>query len=319
MKSWGEIVFKFKILLAALVAASFLILPGCVLSKSSSVIKMSVETSLNATDSAMLSEQDDSTTAAVARTEMAALDTDIADSKQTPTTAGAIIESTSITEAAPITAESISALPPGTIVDEFLSNEEIVNGCFYYEEISDLVFARMDDNSYKADCSVPLSDLRYVRVLYYGFDDNVRIGELVVNKKIAQDIIEIFRGLYDAKYQIGKMVLVDNYAADDNASMSDNNTSAFNYRMVVGTTKLSNHALGLAIDVNPLYNPWIYVLDGEDIIDPPSGAQYADRTLDNPHYLDHDDLCYQLFIEHGFTWGGDWSSSKDYQHFSKTS
>ena len=176
----------------------------------------------------------------------------------------------------------------------------------------------MDDNSYKADCSVPLSDLRYVRVLYYGFDESVHIGELVVSKKIAQDMIEIFRGLYDAKYQIGKMVLVDDYGADDNASMADNNTSAFNYRMVAGTSKLSNHALGLAIDINPLYNPWIYVLDGKDIIDPPSGAQYADRTLGNPHYLDHDDLCYQLFIEHGFTWGGDWSSSKDYQHFSKT-
>jgi len=266
----------------------------------------------------MLSIKADSTFAAADRTEMAVPDTAISDSTQIPTTAGAVIESTFSTEAAPITAESIAALPAGTIVDEFLNSEEIISGCFYYEEISDAVFARMENNSYKADCSVPLSDLRYVRILYYGFDDSVHIGELVVNKKIAQDIIEIFRGLYDAKYQIGKMVLVDDYGADDNASMADNNTSAFNYRVVVGTTKLSYHALGLAIDVNPLYNPWIYVLDGKDVIDPPSGAQYADRTLRNPHYLDHDDLCYQLFIEHGFTWGGDWSSSKDYQHFSKT-
>lgn len=310
--------FKFKIFFAALVAASFLTLPGCVWSKSSSVIKTSFETSLESVDSLMLPVQDESTFAAADRTEMAAPETVIADSTQTPTTAGAGFESTFITEAAPITAESIAALPAGTIVDEFLHSEEIIDGCFYYEEISDAVFARMDDNSYKADCSVPLSDLRYVRVLYYGFDNSVHIGELVVNKKIAQDIIEIFRGLYDAKYQIGKMVLVDDYGADDNASMADNNTSAFNYRMVAGTTKLSNHALGLAIDVNPLYNPWIYVLDGKDIIDPPSGAQYVDRTRGNPHYLDHDDLCYQLFIEHGFTWGGDWSSSKDYQHFSKT-
>lgn len=310
--------FKFKIFLAVLVAASFLTLPGCIWSKSSSVIKTSYETSLESADSAILPGQDDSTFAAAARTEAAAPVTAIQDSTQTPTTAAASGESTFITEAAPITAENISALPAGTIVDEFLSSEEIVSGCFYYVEISDAVFARMDDNSYKADCSIPLSDLRYVRVLYYGFDDSVHIGELVVSKKIAQDIIEIFRGLYDAKYQIGKMVLVDDYGADDNASMADNNTSAFNYRMVAGTTKLSNHALGLAIDVNPLYNPWLYVLDGKDIIDPPSGAQYADRTLGNPHYLDHDDLCYQLFIEHGFTWGGDWSSSKDYQHFSKT-
>jgi len=311
-------VFKFKILLAVLITVSFLTLPGCIWSKSSSVVKTSYETSFKSSDSAMLSIKADSTFAAADRTEMAVPDTAISDSTQIPTTAGAVIESTFSTEAAPITAESIAALPAGTIVDEFLNSEEIISGCFYYEEISDAVFARMENNSYKADCSVPLSDLRYVRILYYGFDDSVHIGELVVNKKIAQDIIEIFRGLYDAKYQIGKMVLVDDYGADDNASMADNNTSAFNYRVVVGTTKLSYHALGLAIDVNPLYNPWIYVLDGKDVIDPPSGAQYADRTLRNPHYLDHDDLCYQLFIEHGFTWGGDWSSSKDYQHFSKT-
>ncbi|MEI8200678.1 MAG: M15 family metallopeptidase [Eubacteriales bacterium] len=310
--------FKFKIFLAALVAASFLTLPGCVWSKSSSIIKTSFKTSLEAADATEMPFQDESTGAAVERTVTAPPVTAMLDSTQTPTTAAAGNESIFVTEAAPITPESIAALPAGTIVDEFLSNADVVNGCFYYEEISDAVFARMENNSYKADCTVPLSDLRYVRVLYYGFDESVHIGELVVSKKIAQDMIEIFRGLYDAKYQIGKMVLVDDYGADDNLSMAENNTSAFNYRMVVGTSKLSNHALGLAIDVNPLYNPWIYVLDGKDIIDPPSGAQYADRSLGNPHYLDHDDLCYQLFIGHGFTWGGDWSSSKDYQHFSKT-
>ena len=309
--------FKFKIILAALVAVSFLTLQGCIWSRSSSVIKTSYETSLESSDS-VVTGQADSTFAAADRTEAAVPVTSMPDTTQAPATDTAITEIATITQAAPVTAESIAALPPGTVVDEFLSSEEIVSGCFYYEEISDAVFARMDDNSYKADCSVPLSDLRYVRVLYYGFDESVHIGELVVNKKIAQDMIEIFRGLYDAKYQIGKIVLVDDYGADDNLSMADNNTSAFNYRMVAGTSKLSNHALGLAIDINPLYNPWIYVLDGKDIIDPPSGAQYADRSLGNPHYLDHDDLCYQLFIEHGFTWGGDWSSSKDYQHFSKT-
>jgi len=310
-------VLKLKILLAALVAVSFLTLPGCIWSKTSSVIKTSYETSLETADSEVTG-QVDSTFAAADRTEAAVPVTAMPDTTQAPATDTAITEIATITQAAPVTAESIAALPPGTVVDEFLKSEDIISGCFYYEEISDAVFARMDDNSYKADCSVPLSDLRYVRVLYYGFDESVHIGELVVSKKIAQDMIEIFRGLYDAKYQIGKMVLVDDYGADDNASMADNNTSAFNYRMVAGTSKLSNHALGLAIDINPLYNPWIYVLDGKDIIDPPSGAQYADRTLGNPHYLDHDDLCYQLFIEHGFTWGGDWSSSKDYQHFSKT-
>ena len=120
--------FKLKILLAALVAVSFLTLPGCVWSKSSSAVKTSYETSLESSDSAVLSKQADSTFAAADRT-----DTAISDSTQIPTTAGAVIESTFSTEAAPITAESIAALPAGTIVDEFLNSEEIISGCFYYE------------------------------------------------------------------------------------------------------------------------------------------------------------------------------------------
>jgi len=114
------------------------------------------------------------------------------------------------------------------------------------------------------------------------------------------------------------MVLVDEYGADDNLSMADNNTSCFNFRRVVGSKTLSRHALGMAIDVNPLYNPWVYELDGEPVVDPPGGAPYMDRTVDCPYIIDHDDLLYKLLIKHGFTWGGDWTTSKDYQHFSKT-
>ena len=223
------------------------------------------------------------------------------------------------TEVRPLTAADISALPAGVIVDDFLTSDDIIAGCFNAEIISDTVFARMDGNSYKSECTVPIDDLRYVRVLYYGFDGQVRTGELVVNKMIAEDITAIFRALYDAKYPIGKMVLVDDYGGDDNLSMLDNNTSSFNYRVVNNSTTLSRHAQGLAIDINTLYNPWIYTLDGKTVIDPPAGKQYADRTLDIPYYIKHDDLCYKLFTEHGFSWGGDWTSSKDYQHFSHSS
>lgn len=192
-----------------------------------------------------------------------------------------------------------------------------IRACFYAEEISDEVFARMDGKSFKADCTTKRSDLRYVRVLHIGFDGNVRVGELVANKKIAQDFIDIFYELYVKEYPIEKMVLVDEYGADDNLSMADNNTSCFNFRRVVGSKTLSRHALGMAIDINPLYNPWIYELDGVPITDPPGGAPYIDRTVDCPYIIDHDDLCYKLLIRHGFTWGGDWTTSKDYQHFSK--
>ena len=100
--------------------------------------------------------------------------------------------------------------------------------------------------------------------------------------------------------------------------MTDNNTSCFNYRVVDGTKSLSRHALGLAIDINPLYNPYIrYDKKGGQTVSPVEGEAYADRTVSFPYKIDPDDLCYRLFTEHGFTWGGNWNSSKDYQHFQK--
>ena len=100
--------------------------------------------------------------------------------------------------------------------------------------------------------------------------------------------------------------------------MEDNNTSCFNYRPVEGTSSLSKHALGLAIDINPFYNPYItYNKDGSEKVSPANASAYADRTASFPYKIDENDLCYQLFKEHGFTWGGHWNSCKDYQHFQK--
>jgi hypothetical protein len=113
------------------------------------------------------------------------------------------------------------------------------------------------------------------------------------------------------------MVLVDEYDADDNTSMAANNTSSFNYRNVDGTDHLSLHSYGLAIDINPLYNPYVREMDGKTVITPENGAEYADRELDCPYYIKKGDPIYEIFIEHGFTWGGEWKNQKDYQHFQK--
>ena len=103
---------------------------------------------------------------------------------------------------------------------------------------------------------------------------------------------------------------------DDSASMAANNTSAFNYRTIAGSTVLSQHARGLAVDVNPLCNPYITrSSDGTERISPAGAAPYADRTADFPMKITQDDLCCRLFLAHGFTWGGSWSNPKDYQHF----
>ena len=192
---------------------------------------------------------------------------------------------------------------------------------FYYEPLTDEVKERITGISYpESGCMVPYEDLSYVGLLYFDFDGEEQTGELICNQAVAQDMVEIFYELYQNDYRIERVRLVDEYNGDDTASMADNNTSCFNYRVVDGTTNLSKHAYGLAIDVNPYYNPYVVYNkngDGSTYISPPGSEMYADRSQSFAYKIDENDLCYRLFTEHGFTWGGNWNSTKDYQHFQK--
>lgn len=188
---------------------------------------------------------------------------------------------------------------------------------FYYEPITDTIKKRIYGLSYKEDCTIPYEDLRYVSVLYVDFNDKMEVGEIICNKSIAEDLVEIFYELYQAEYPIEQIRLIDEYNADDDLSCLDNNTSCFNYRVVAGTTKLSKHAQGLALDINPFYNPYVTYPNGVEHISPPGSESYADRNADFAYKIDKNDLCYQLFTAHGFTWGGNWKTLKDYQHFQK--
>ena len=199
--------------------------------------------------------------------------------------------------------------------DKLSAEEEYIENSFYISEIPNEIFALMQGKSYKDNCSVPYEDLRYVHILHKDFEGNTKEGELVVNRLIAEDILEIFRELYNQSYPIEKVKLVDEYNADDEASMSDNNSSAFNFRFISYTTTISKHGLGLAIDINTLYNPYVKTVNGALNIEPANATEYVDRDKEFEHKIDHNDLCYRLFTEHGFEWGGDWSSAKDYQHF----
>lgn len=186
---------------------------------------------------------------------------------------------------------------------------------FYIKPIPDDIFEKMQGKSYKENCTVPREELRYLRILHVGFDNNTHGGELIVNKRIAEDVLDIFKELYKAGYQIEKVRLIDEYNAQDELSMRDNNSSAFNFRYISYSTTLSKHAMGLAVDINTLYNPYIKQVDGRLNIEPANAVNYVDRNRQFPHKIDHDDLCYKLFTKHGFEWGGDWEDSKDYQHF----
>lgn len=192
---------------------------------------------------------------------------------------------------------------------------------FFYEPLTDTVKGRITGISYpESGCTVPYEDLNYVGLKYIDFDGQEQTGELICNKAVAQDMAEIFYELYRNDYRLERVRLIDEYKGDDTASMADNNTSCFNYRVVDGTTNLSKHAYGLAIDVNPYYNPYVVFgrnSDGSDYISPPGSEIYADRSQNFSYKIDENDLCYRLFTEHGFTWGGNWNSTKDYQHFQK--
>ena len=194
---------------------------------------------------------------------------------------------------------------------------------FYIEPISEDLKEYMRGKSYADDIDeskVNFDMLRHVVIRYNDFNGDTQIGELVCNELIAQDLLEIFEELYNSGYMLEEVSLIDKYDADDDASMEANNTSCFNYRLVDRSTKLSYHAYGLAIDVNPLYNPYVEYGKGEggtDYICPTQSVPYAYRDEDFPYKIDENDLCYKLFKEHGFIWGGDWNSCKDYQHFER--
>ena len=186
---------------------------------------------------------------------------------------------------------------------------------FYITEITDVIFERIKGKSFKDNCTVPREDLRYLHVLHKDLDGNTHEGEMIVNYHIAEDVLDILKTLYEADYPIEKIRLVDEYDADDETSMMDNNSSSFNFRFISHTTRVSKHGLGLAVDINTLYNPYTKVVDGERIIEPATGEPYLDRDADFPYKIDENDLCYKLFIEKGFEWGGSWTDRKDYQHF----
>lgn len=188
---------------------------------------------------------------------------------------------------------------------------------FSIDTISDAVFQRMQGRSFPADCTVKRQELRHLHVLHRNAQDSICQGELVCHQRIAHDLIDIFQQLFQAHYPIERIRLIDDYDANDECSMTDNNSSCFCFRAVAGSRKLSKHAQGMAIDINTLYNPCVRWRNGRQAVEPAAGEPYADRTKSFPYKIVAGDLLHTLFLQHGFIWGGSWQSLKDYQHFEK--
>lgn len=187
---------------------------------------------------------------------------------------------------------------------------------FSSQPIPDSIWVKMQGKTYVDNPNIQRSDLRYLRVLHWDYDQQAHQGELICNKLIAEKLLCIFRELYCQHYPIQRMRLPDEYDADDERQMRDNNTSCFCYRTIAGSKTLSYHARGLAVDINPLYNPYVRQRkDGSYLVQPANATLYTNRSRSYRYKITKDDLCYRLFTQHGFTWGGSWKSYKDYQHF----
>ena len=169
----------------------------------------------------------------------------------------------------------------------------------------------MTNRSWRDDPRCPsFDDLAYLELDHVTFDGGTARGELVVAAAVAARAVEVFRRLYQLGFPIRQMRLVDDYEGSDDASMSADNSSAFNFRVIAGTTLLSQHAHGRAIDINPVENPW----RRPEILLPPEGEAFADRTNVRPGMIVRPGPVVAAFDELGWEWGGDWRHAFDDHH-----
>lgn len=183
---------------------------------------------------------------------------------------------------------------------------------FSYSQIPDHIKDKMIGKSMPSNEPIDFNNLSYLTLTYYGFDGKTHIGEMIVDARVGAEVVDIFKELYSAKYEIEKIRLIDEYDALDEVSMADNNSSAFCYRTIAGTNKISNHGMGLAIDINPLQNPHVI----GNTTSPKEGYVYANRNNTSMGMIQKGDAAYTAFTKRGWTWGGYWTNP-DYQHFEK--
>ena len=168
------------------------------------------------------------------------------------------------------------------------------------------------------DCLCPSREsLVLLSVPYRDFEDREKVGRLIVAREVADDVADAFIEIFaSGEFRIASMELVDRYGGNDDASMAANNTSAFNCRLTTSGSRLSAHALGTAIDINPVQNPYV---SGDTTL-PPAGKTFdeaAERTIESPGVIVEGDIVTKAFARRGWIWGGTWTSLKDYQHFSE--
>ena len=267
-------------------------------------LSLIVATTLVATSCADSSEPSTAAVAAEAATSTVVSTTDAPDTTATePPTAAAAVETTAPPTVSTFPATTTTAIIPTTTAAPTYS--AVVS------EITPEIEARMTA-SWREGCPVGLDELAHIELTHWNFDEKPVTGELIVAAHHAEGVVQVFEKLFEARFLIERMELVDVYEGDDDLSMAANNTSAFNCREVAWRPGVwSRHAFGRAIDINPLMNPYVSATR----LLPPEGAEFVDRTLGVPGMILAEDVVVQAFAEIGWTWGGYWQSAKDYQHF----
>lgn len=185
----------------------------------------------------------------------------------------------------------------------------------FSDAVSDVTATELG-GTWHTGCPVGPSQLRLIRMTYWGFDGGAHVGTMVVNADVVSTVVKVFSTLYGARFPIAEMVPESAYGGNDNAAAAADDTSGFNCRYAVapGPPKWSIHAFGDAIDVNDVQNPYV---DGTTVI-PPAGAAYENRTDQRPGMAVPGGTLVDAFASVGWYWGGRWTGSPDYQHFSLT-
>lgn len=183
----------------------------------------------------------------------------------------------------------------------------------FYSEVTEI---HNYDSLLRYCCNKEIKNLEPLSLLslsFIGMNGEHNQGELIVHADLAYEVVEIFKEIYECNFPIEKMRTIDYYNCNDKESMEDNNTSAFNYRLISGSRKLSDHSYGRAIDINPLLNPFVK----RSTVEPEAGEKYIDRNNFQDGMIIQNDCVIRSFKKRGWEWGGDWKYAKDYQHFYK--
>lgn len=185
---------------------------------------------------------------------------------------------------------------------------------FMMEPLPYEIIQKIQGSSFHDSASFSYDFLTYLTITHVDFYGEYQVGNMIVAAEIGYEVLDIFRYIFEYRFPIHQIRLIDYFYANDYYSMADNNTVAFNFRYIAGTSRLSRHAFGMAIDINPIQNPYIR----GDVVWPAAGRTYMDRSYVRPGMIIRGDPVYRAFMSRGWIWGGNWRLPRDYHHFERS-